>query len=1250
MPEEPVAGPDTSSQTPTDPYVIYQLRKPSQRGTAVIPRFVPNTHAPAFSPANYRFARVWATSDSSAAQSALLQIPRSFEYAGSIGSESSIWSDTSSWVSVSSLRTAPSEVRTPLLHQPPAPSASSFFQNDPDKLRNSLRASSARSSAPSSDMESPKRPSFRYPPALSESVSEDAIVDDLLSRPSDLPHHSSRSPNHPNNLPSSTRIPSDSPLKDVPSAKSAEESLQDSPSIRRISDRHRDHQPRESNPSRPFKPDRSRQPANRSSFLPALTRKRRSLWQWLFCSDAHAHSSVASARLPPCTVERPRDQPLTKPSRPSKNDRMSKADRDVTGLSHPKPDPRASTRRRRSPSFEIRRGKPAQTEQSRRSLSWSLVPRAILGLGNTPEKARNSKERRRKSVSAKPGQRGSAPSPDIPNSTRVSYQKQNQTTRQDHHESNGSRQQSGHGHSERIRSTSSKGRSRESSKDERIRHDQKVPTSRGTVDRHRENGREKARENREGHRTGRLPTDRPRDSRTSPSADPRGSGAQKAPTSSTRMREASQRTQASAAKASRVGSDMSSRSHPRSSSHSGVSARDERKMSINGSDKTVPTARQLSNASSNKSSKPGYRTPSNTSQKLSSDGRHYKTPPSHNTHSSNAETQVGTLALAEGMLNGLFPQESRGDNAVNGTASGVRQPILTVGDTGRTHIQSSPQLPETSGRLRAASPSTPAKLFAFPSSSSEGSTGQGAGKLKTNVWEEPPVVVTNGMTDHPYVNGTAPTHMGPKGALGTDTKRRTARMPEAVARAMEKNRARSNGGPLSYLTKHHETEADTNTGSTGLTSLADESVSTHKTVSVTGEEYMYVEDPIRSGRRRAVRENGPMDCRVDIGGSTTPSIFQSSALFDRSRSPISGGGGASPRRFHSDWSDPHATDIDVYCQCNCSCVYEEECRRSCDLIYGRSPSVSSTKSCGRKALSNGVKAPGCVVDDAMKKWNSRGEGGAAAAAALLGGANVPAASSGSGHQTRSGTPGKPQKTMMRATTVDELPDVDSGRRLVSRTGHQEELTADGNFVGGVDSKDVKVGKQRVRVSSGYSDERPRSPYVDSGRLSREVVNGDGKNSMEARVAAATVAALERRREHNNGRSNGMRGSGNRGSNGAKNESGQSRDSRRRTSGTHGDGTNGRSRGTGTGYEHTASRANGYGDAPQESYLASRDLVRTFSNDGMIEKKDVYVGRNGGRSGSTTVKAGKDERNGQTRGMRRSGRTGARQRAPLFGIF
>lgn len=76
-----------------DPYVVYQLRKPHQRGTAVVPRLVPKSHAPAFSAANYKFTRVRAPTDDCA-----LYLPKSLEYPtkwDSFGSASSAWSGSS---------------------------------------------------------------------------------------------------------------------------------------------------------------------------------------------------------------------------------------------------------------------------------------------------------------------------------------------------------------------------------------------------------------------------------------------------------------------------------------------------------------------------------------------------------------------------------------------------------------------------------------------------------------------------------------------------------------------------------------------------------------------------------------------------------------------------------------------------------------------------------------------------------------------------------------------------------------------------------------------------------------------------------------------------------------------------------------------------------------------------------------------------------------------------------------------------
>ena len=186
----------STTEVTAEPYVIYQLRKPSQRGRAIIPRFVPNTHAPAFSPANHRFVRVLTHNDPAFPSSSLnssgagQHAPLSFEYVGSLGSESSVWSDTSSWVSVSSLRTAPSEVRTPLLtqHHPLSITAEEFFNKHADPANSQPHSHSGDSTNTGSKNAVPIDKSMKdddndaVPSALSESIIEDALVDDLLSK------------------------------------------------------------------------------------------------------------------------------------------------------------------------------------------------------------------------------------------------------------------------------------------------------------------------------------------------------------------------------------------------------------------------------------------------------------------------------------------------------------------------------------------------------------------------------------------------------------------------------------------------------------------------------------------------------------------------------------------------------------------------------------------------------------------------------------------------------------------------------------------------------------------------------------------------------------------------------------------------------------------------------------------------------------------------------------------------------------
>jgi hypothetical protein len=51
---------------------------------------------------------------------------------------------------------------------------------------------------------------------------------------------------------------------------------------------------------------------------------------------------------------------------------------------------------------------------------------------------------------------------------------------------------------------------------------------------------------------------------------------------------------------------------------------------------------------------------------------------------------------------------------------------------------------------------------------------------------------------------------------------------------------------------------------------------------------------------------------------------------------------------HSDWSDPYATELDIFCQCECACIYEVECRRRCGMGSIHSGDTLSLKSgsCG----------------------------------------------------------------------------------------------------------------------------------------------------------------------------------------------------------------------------------------------------------------------------------------------------------------
>lgn len=222
-------------------------------------------------------------------------------------------------------------------------------------------------------------------------------------------------------------------------------------------------------------------------------------------------------------------------------------------------------------------------------------------------------------------------------------------------------------------------------------------------------------------------------------------------------------------------------------------------------------------------------------------------------------------------------------------------------------------------------------------------TGLFVGALATNSWQNTAMLPPELLVPTSNITG--------KGAALSP-----AKATDPVTRAQEKNPLKSVGLPLSSAMKNLDMDNDADSHSTGLTSLADESVSTHKTISGV-EDFRALPGYGNSSRNRHREPKKPgifsenCDNASDSSATERPVIFKNSGLFDptRTASPGRVSSSASPRRFHSDWSDPHATDIEVYCQCSCSCVYEEECRRTCEVRYGRSsPSVSSSNSHPRR--------------------------------------------------------------------------------------------------------------------------------------------------------------------------------------------------------------------------------------------------------------------------------------------------------------
>lgn len=799
MAEPATSTSNTSTAAASDPYVIYQLRKPSQRGTAVIPRFVPNTHAPAFSPANYRFARVWAN-DSNAQPNSFLNVPRSFDYAGSLGSESSFWSDTSSWVSVSSLRTAQSDHRQPLLHasSPPKVSAAAFFNNDYPLSSNPLRSHSTRSS------EIDQQPAFHYPPALSESLSEDAVIDDLLA----------------------TRVPQ-YPTISTPS-----------PSPRPTPNPSNQHQ---------YSTKQSTRSPTRSGLLPALTRKRRSLWQWLFCSDqAAASTTVPSVTVPPSNSSRQKERAV---------DRVPGGDKDFLTRAHKAKD--APKPKRRSPSFELRRGKP-ERETSRRSMSWTFVPKALLGRD----------QKRRKPPSTKP-----VVNEDVlkENKLKRSKKKKDRPRGLVDEELDEGRAGGKLTFAKAFVGLDTAQVKRSEGRRDVVRRDDEKPK------RHQDRPREDRPRKSSQPQSKKNVSVAPVQKSVVPSLrEKKGVGSM--PGLTQRMRSAD----SSDPVTSRISSDLSSTLERSMGSRSGDSTPVHMKTYQVGGHEFDPAANGVSSdVSSHENS--GLQSKSSPSEQIS-------------------VPEVPDPPIRSGGI----------DFSTINAARASRNPQLR------------------------------SELFAFPSSSTESGGFFGPSDYKS--WENP---------HSAYPEYTNAENLGASSSTEAD-----ATMFDPVARALEKNRLRSGGGPLSYLMPEQDLDVDADTQSTGLTSLADESVSTHKTVSAVGDDYrlnppstINVRNQRGDPRGNAKQLQEHRDDMSDSSGSVqAPHIFKNSALFSSNRSfSPSRLSNSSPRRFHSDWSDPHATDIERFCQCRCDCVYEEECRRTCELVYGRrSPSVSSTRSNSRR--------------------------------------------------------------------------------------------------------------------------------------------------------------------------------------------------------------------------------------------------------------------------------------------------------------
>ncbi|PXF40194.1 hypothetical protein BWQ96_10102 [Gracilariopsis chorda] len=1032
----PSSVPSQSEATSTDPYVVYQLRKPNQRGTAVIPRFVPNTHAPAFSPANYRFARVWATD----AATPLFNAPRSFEYTPSLGSESSHWSETSSYMSLSTLRTAPSE-RPPLLH--PSHQQPIFL---PRTLPN------PHPSPPNFNMS----PHFHYPTALSQSLDEDAVVDDLLAN--------MHNPHYPTlqNAPSTT---SALHAKQPPAHATTHHSSSTTRNTPRPAP-HRAHAhpppPHGTTPPSTHSSHSSQPRQLFASLLPALTRKRRSLWQWLFCSNTTAVSVAVPSIASSYTTRDPSQLPSS--NRLPANTHTRQTHLHHTSSSKP---PAA---RKHARTLEKARAHSQPRTSSTRPSRWDFLTNNLLTRdrprGHTASTTHKRSTRAAKQNAAKRNATKNATTTSttaVQNSNRIGFQhvlgahndqthtqsvkqKDHRPQRAHHNQQQQHKQHKQHpnrqGPSKSNPARTGKNQTTSSSKSSRVRDAKGVHQRRANEERVKQN-RNRANPSRADRPKDNAPQkDRPRARRTTP-----------------------QSAAGTAARSALKKSNVIENTTAGNAAPHGVMRR------VASSDSADPVTSRISSDLSSST--------------------YGKQSVSDSTHSPAPKKKGASVHDMFMPANGIGSDVSSQVSGGMGKVSPVPYPNY---QSTAMPVSSKAPLFNTNSNVQQVPSSLRPPLPRFPNLSAQN------GPLLKEPKQAPGFIPPQSISASNPKKGMSMA----SGASGLSPALESGNI------ANQKSLSRSStGGTISFRGARLESELEMDTASTGLTSLADESVSTQKSVSTRASAYndqfpFVMEIPTSA---RALAEQVARDFESN---STTPDnyrnrkpIFQNSAIaFNAVVSP-SHASSSSSKRFHSDWSDPHATVIDVFCQCSCSCVYEEECRRTCELIYGRSSSVSSS-SRSRQGYHGFTSLPPAIHSNGMRMQSiqmaQNGNSSAGQGSAIQ--QNIPVMSK---------REARVQRRLVRANEVDELPDpyVQIPRNANGTSGDAALLSSTNAYAHGHDTWQPTTGAAGLPVLSPAT----AVPTANQSELSRRAEysshvtnrNGQGRvgrTSMNSNQASA----------------------------------------------------------------------------------------------------------------------------------------------------